>query len=64
MTEAPVDGVQRATSGSVSEAAVDEWLRCHVRSRPGTDRQEVAMRSGRVNAVFGLHLDDGSPQDQ
>lgn len=54
-----VDGIQRATFGAVPTSTVDEWLRRHVRERLGTDLDEVAFRSGRVNAVFGLRLVGG-----
>ena len=59
MTDDPVDGIQRATFGAVPTSAVDDWLRRHVRERLGTDLHEVAFRSGRVNAVFGLRLTSG-----
>lgn len=54
-----VDGIQRATFGSVPTSAVDDWLRRHVRTRLGTDLGAVELRSGRVSAVFGLRLASG-----
>jgi len=54
-----VEGVQSATFGAVPASAVDGWLRRHVRERLGATVDEVAFRSGRVNAVFGLRLGGG-----
>ena len=54
-----VDGIQRATFGAVPESTVDDWLHRHVRERLGADVEEVVLRSGRVNAVFGLLLAGG-----
>ena len=55
-----VDGIQRATFGAVPTSTVDDWLRRHVRERLGADVDEVVLRSGRVNAVFGLRLESGN----
>jgi len=54
-----VDGIQRATFGAVPASTVDGWLRRHVRERLDADVDEVVLRSGRVNAVFGLRLAGG-----
>jgi len=55
-----VDGIERATFGAVPVAVVDDWLHRHVRARLGSDLEEVVFRPGRVSAVYGLRLSDGS----
>lgn len=55
-----VEGIERATFGTVPRATVDTWLREHLRARLGVGIEEVLFRSGRVNAVYGLLLDDGA----
>jgi Phosphotransferase enzyme family len=60
MTTRRVEGIERAIFGYVSEAEVDGWLDRLVSSRLSTGMRCVLFRSGRVSAVYGLQLDDGT----
>jgi hypothetical protein len=55
-----VHGIHRAVFGAVSEDDITNWLARHVRRRLSSDVQSVLFRSGRVAAVYGLRLANGS----
>src|SRR4051794_12394296 len=54
-----LSGLERALFGPVSAAAVNEWLAETLRERLAADIAEIAFRSGRTDAVYGLRLADG-----
>lgn len=56
----PVEGIERAVFGEVSRGYVNDWLNRFVRSRLTQSVQDVFARTGRISAVYGLQLDDGS----
>jgi len=60
MDDQPVGGIERAIFGAVTEDDIDAWLARHVRRRLSQDVQAVVFRSGRLAAVYGLRLDDGT----
>jgi Ser/Thr protein kinase RdoA (MazF antagonist) len=53
-----LSGIERAFFGSVSVAALDDWLAATARERLGVDVAEILFRSGRIDAVYGLRLAD------
>jgi hypothetical protein len=56
----PAEGTERAVFGEVSHGYIDDWLSRFVQSRLAQSVQDVFARTGRVTAVYGLLLDDGS----
>ena len=60
MSASRVEGIERAIFGHVPEAEIDGWLHRLVSSRLSTGVAGVLFRSGRVSAVYGLQLDDGT----
>jgi Ser/Thr protein kinase RdoA (MazF antagonist) len=54
-----LSGLERAFFGSARAADVDAWLAEVVRERLAIDVAEIAFRSGRIDAVYGLVLADG-----
>lgn len=60
MTDRLVSGVERAVFGQATEEDVARWLDRHVRRRLSLDVSSIVFRSGRVSAVYGLKLSDGS----
>jgi hypothetical protein len=55
-----VTGIHRAVFGPVNEDAVADWLARHVRRHLAADVQSILFQSGRVAAVYGLRLSDGT----
>jgi Phosphotransferase enzyme family len=55
-----VAGIERAVFGEVTEDYVIAWLDRHVQGRLSTTVRDVFLRTGRVTAVYGLRLNDGS----
>jgi hypothetical protein len=55
-----VGGIQRAVFGEVTEDQVTAWLDRHLRRRLGVGVQQVLVRTGRLAAVYGLRLADGT----
>jgi Phosphotransferase enzyme family len=55
-----VSGIQRAVFGEVTEDDVTAWLDRHLRRRLGMGVQQVLFRAGRLAAVYGLRLSDGT----
>jgi hypothetical protein len=55
-----VTGVERSVFGGCSRERIDAWLVTHVQARLSTGVASVAFRSGRVSAVYGLALSDGT----
>jgi len=53
-------GLEQAVFGWTDAQQIDEWLDRHVRERLGLGVDRVLFRSGRVGAVYGLRLLDGS----
>jgi hypothetical protein len=60
MSLSRVDGIERAIFGPVPEDEIDDWLQRLVSSRLSTGLAEIMFRRGRVSAVYGLQLHDGS----
>jgi hypothetical protein len=60
MDDQLVSGIERAVFGAVGADQIADWLAWHVRRRLGQDVQAVLFRSGRLAAVYGLRLDDGT----
>jgi hypothetical protein len=55
-----VEGIERALFGPVTQDAIDHWLDHLISTRLSCGVSEVLFRSGRISAVYGLQLDDGS----
>ncbi len=53
-------GLERAVFGDISRGQIDAWLISHVRARLSAEVSTVLFRSGRIGAVYGLRLSDGS----
>jgi hypothetical protein len=53
-------GLERAIFGDISREQIDAWLVSHVRARLSAEVSTVFVRSGRVGAVYGLRLSNGS----
>jgi len=60
MTARTASGLEQAVFGWTDAEQVDDWLDRHVRERLGLGVDRVLFRSGRVGAVYGLRLLDGS----
>jgi hypothetical protein len=60
MSASRVEGIERAIFGHIREAEVDDWLHRLVSSRLSTGLHRVLFRRGRVSAVYGLQLEDGT----
>lgn len=60
MDRASVSEVERAVFGSTAGQEIRAWLDRHVSTRLGVQVRDVEFRSGRVSAVYGLMLSDGS----
>jgi Phosphotransferase enzyme family len=56
----PVSGIHRAVFGDVTEDDVTAWLDRHLRRRLAAGVQQVLVRTGRLAAVYGLRLTDGT----
>jgi Ser/Thr protein kinase RdoA (MazF antagonist) len=54
-----LSALERAFFGAVGAAHVNAWLAETVRERLAVDVAEIAFRSGRIDAVYGLLLADG-----
>jgi Ser/Thr protein kinase RdoA (MazF antagonist) len=52
-------GLERVFFGGARAAEVDAWLAELVRERLSAEVAAIAFRSGRIDAVYGLELDDG-----
>ncbi len=55
-----VKGVERAVFGAVTADDVTAWLDRHVTRRLSARVSQVLFRTGRVSAVYGLRLSDGT----
>jgi len=60
MTARTASGLEQAVFGWTDARQVDDWVDRHVRERLGRGVDRVLFRSGRVGAVYGLRLLDGS----
>jgi hypothetical protein len=58
-TGATLSGTERAVLGDVSAARVLSLFSDHTRARLGRPVRRVLFRAGRIDAVWGLELDDG-----
>jgi Phosphotransferase enzyme family len=56
----PVSGIHQAVFGDVTEDGVTAWLDRHLRQRLAAGVQQVLVRTGRLAAVYGLRLTDGT----
>jgi Phosphotransferase enzyme family len=55
-----VGGIQQAVFGEVTQGQVTAWLDRHLRRRLGVGVQQILVRTGRLAAVYGLRLTDGT----
>jgi Phosphotransferase enzyme family len=55
-----VEGIERAIFGEVTADDVTEWLDRHMHRRLSLGMQTVLFRAGRLAAVYGLQLTNGS----
>jgi hypothetical protein len=55
-----VTGIERAVFGAVTADDVTAWLDRHVTRRLSARVSQVLFRTGRVSAVYGLRLSDGT----
>ncbi len=60
MTARTASGLEQAVFGWTDAQQIDDWLDRHIRERLGRGVDRVLFRSGRVGAVYGLRLLDGS----
>ncbi|HET8629880.1 MAG TPA: hypothetical protein VFL91_20865 [Thermomicrobiales bacterium] len=60
MAEGSVAGVERAIFGAVPAEAVTAWLDRQVRRKLSLGVRAVEFRAGRLAAVYGLRLSDGT----
>jgi Phosphotransferase enzyme family len=60
VSDQPVSGIHQAVFGEVTEDDVTAWLDRHLRQRLAAGVQQVLVRTGRLAAVYGLRLTDGT----
>lgn len=53
-------GTERAVFGDLTVREIDDWLDRHVTGRLGSGLDRVLFRAGRVGAVYGLRLRNGT----
>lgn len=60
MTAETASGLERAIFGEVDVRHIDDWLDRHITGRLGKGVNRVLFRTGRIGAVYGLQLLDGT----